>query len=70
MGVLLHDGWHSLTHVDSRLWRTLVAPPALRRFYGQNRRFTLLKAIPIVVGYSVCLLLMMAVTMVYSALVI
>ena len=43
---------------------------ALRRFYGQSWRRTLLKAVPIVVGYSVCLLLMMALTTVYTALVV
>jgi hypothetical protein len=43
---------------------------ALRRFYGQSRRRTLLKAVPIVVGYSVCLLLMMALTTAYTALVV
>jgi Protein of unknown function (DUF3667) len=43
---------------------------ALRHFYGQSRRRTLLKAVPIVVGYSVCLLLMMALTTVYTALMV
>jgi hypothetical protein len=43
---------------------------ALRRFYGQSWRRTLLKAAPIVAGYGVCLLLMMALTTVYTALVV
>lgn len=25
LGALLHDGWHVLTHLDGRLWRTLYA---------------------------------------------
>jgi hypothetical protein len=43
---------------------------ALRRFYGQSRRRTLLKAFPIAVGYSVCLLLMSMLTLVYTALMV
>ena len=43
---------------------------ALRRYYGQSRRRTLLKAFPIAVGYSVCLLLMSMLTLVYTALMV
>jgi hypothetical protein len=42
MGTLLHDGWHVLTHVDSRLWRTLGAligrPGYLTREYFLDHR--------------------------------
>jgi hypothetical protein len=42
MGTLLHDGWHVLTHVDSRLWRTLGAlvgkPGHLTREYFRDHR--------------------------------
>jgi hypothetical protein len=42
MGALLHDGWHSLTHLDGRLWHTLWLllrrPGELSRQYMANRR--------------------------------
>ena len=43
---------------------------ALRRYYGQSRRQTLLKAFLIALGYSVCLVLMLALTTLYTALVV
>lgn len=42
MHALFHDGWHSLTHLDGRLWRTLwllVAKPGeVSRQFMANRR--------------------------------
>ncbi len=42
LNVLIHDGWHVLTHVDSRLWRTLIAllfrPGRLTIEYFADRR--------------------------------
>ena len=42
MHALFHDGWHSLTHVDSRLWRTLwlllTKPGEVSRQFVANRR--------------------------------
>lgn len=42
MHALLHDGWHSLTHLDGRLWRTLwlllVKPGEVSRQFVANRR--------------------------------
>ncbi|MFO1410828.1 MAG: DUF3667 domain-containing protein, partial [Steroidobacteraceae bacterium] len=44
-GALLHDGWHTLTHLDGRFWKTLWA--LLRRpgfltieyFAGRRQRY-------------------------------
>lgn len=42
MHALLHDGWHSLTHLDGRLWRTLwllvSRPGEVSRQFVANRR--------------------------------
>jgi Protein of unknown function (DUF3667) len=42
MGTLMHDSWHDLTHLDGRLWRTLVAlvlrPGLLTTEYFRDRR--------------------------------
>ncbi|HXQ64084.1 MAG TPA: DUF3667 domain-containing protein [Steroidobacteraceae bacterium] len=42
VGTLLHDGWHVLTHLDGRLWRTLAAlllhPGRLTHEYFAERR--------------------------------
>jgi len=42
MHALFHDGWHSLTHLDGRLWRTLwlllVKPGEVSRQFVANRR--------------------------------
>jgi Protein of unknown function (DUF3667) len=42
VGALWHDGWHSLTHLDGRLWRTLwlllVKPGEVSRQFVANRR--------------------------------
>ena len=42
MHALFHDGWHSLTHVDGRLWRTLwllmTKPGEVTRQFVANRR--------------------------------
>jgi len=41
-GALLHDGWHTLTHLDGRFWSTfwslLVRPGSLTREYFAERR--------------------------------
>jgi hypothetical protein len=42
MHALLHDGWHSLTHLDGRMWSTLwvllVKPGEVSRQFVLNRR--------------------------------
>ena len=46
MHALWHDGWHSITHLDGRLWRTLwlllVKPGEVTRQYMANRRASFL----------------------------
>jgi hypothetical protein len=46
MHALFHDGWHSLTHLDGRLWRTLwlllVKPGEVSRQFVANRRASFL----------------------------
>jgi Protein of unknown function (DUF3667) len=42
VGAVFHDGWHSFTHVDHRVWRTLrlliTKPGALTQEFFANRR--------------------------------
>jgi hypothetical protein len=42
LGVLFHDTWHVVTHIDSRLWRTLAllltSPAALTSEYFRDHR--------------------------------
>jgi hypothetical protein len=42
MHALFHDGWHSITHLDGRLWRTLwlllAKPGEVSRQFVANRR--------------------------------
>jgi hypothetical protein len=46
MHSLFHDGWHSLTHLDGRLWRTLwlllAKPGEVSRQFVANRRASFL----------------------------
>jgi hypothetical protein len=46
MQALFHDGWHSLTHLDGRLWRTLwlllAKPGEVSRQFVANRRASFL----------------------------
>jgi hypothetical protein len=46
MHALFHDGWHSLTHLDGRLWRTLwlllSKPGEVSRQFVANRRASFL----------------------------
>jgi Protein of unknown function (DUF3667) len=42
VGAVLHDGWHSFTHLDHRIWKTLrtllTRPGALTQEFFANRR--------------------------------